>query len=181
MPAASVTAEELLARPREDRRWELQRGCLVPMSPVNFEHGRVVMQLDFLLKQHLAGGRAAGVAGTEIGFILERGPDTVRAPDVAFVRQERVPPRDARGFFVGPPDLAVEVLSPDDRQSDVQAKVDEYLSHGVSAVLVVDPAARTARVARPSAAAIDLAGDSATIGLDDVVPGFRCTLGRVFE
>jgi Uma2 family endonuclease len=179
MPASAITAEEL-ARSSGDRRCELVRGRLVPMSPVGFEHGRVVMRFGFLLMQHLT-EHSTGVVGTEIGFILERHPDTVRAPDVAFVRHERLPGRDARGFFLGAPDLAVEVLSPDDREPDVQAKVAEYLSHGVGTVVVIDPMRRSVQVMRPDTAPLLVLDHEASIDLSAVVPGFRCSLGSVFD
>jgi Uma2 family endonuclease len=177
--AQHVTAEELLARPRDDRRWELVRGQLVRMSPVNFEHGRVVIRVAVRLDRYVERQRI-GVVVTEVGFVLETSPDTVRAPDVAFVRQDRVPVRDARGFFVGAPDLAIEVLSPDDRQADVDAKVAEYLAHGVVVVGVVDPVAQTASIFRRHAPVVELTQAEQVLDLSDVVPGFRCALSELF-
>src|SRR5262245_17910253 len=105
-----VTAEELARLPEDGCRYELVEGRLVRMSPVSFDHGRVVLRIGFLLSRHLE-QRPAGVIGTEIGFELASNPDTVRGPDIAFVRNERVPPTGSRGFVKGPPDLAIEVLS----------------------------------------------------------------------
>ena len=134
-----VTAEELARLPDDGYRYELVEGRLVRMSPVNFDHGRIVMRIGFLLSSHLK-QHPVGVVGAEIGFKLAANPDTVRGPDIAFVRSERVPsPTGRRGFFKGPPDVAIEVLSPDDRTSEVHAKTEEYLAKGVLLVLVVDP------------------------------------------
>ena len=88
-----VTAEELERRP--DLRCELVEGRLVEISPVNLDHGRLVLQLGALLNAHLR-GRSLGIVGAEIGFKLASDPDTVRGPDIAFVRQERVPGRDPK-------------------------------------------------------------------------------------
>src|SRR5690349_7265443 len=106
-----VTAEELERHPR-DYRYELVDGRIVRMSPVGFEHGQVVARLLFLLQQHLR-REPSGVVLTEVGFKLASQPDTVRGPDIAFVRRDRVPSPTPKGFFNGRPDLAVEVRSPD--------------------------------------------------------------------
>jgi Uma2 family endonuclease len=180
MPAEQlVTAHELLARPRDDRRWELVRGRLVRMSPVNFEHGRRVMHLGFLLLRHMQ-REPSGVVVAKVGFVLEQKPDTVRAPDIAFVRQDRVPARDARGFFVGAPELAIEVLSPDDRPAETEAKVAEYLAHGVAVAVVVDPVAQTVSVSRRDAQPQRLTQAEQVLDLSDVIPGFHCSLKELF-
>jgi Uma2 family endonuclease len=92
-----------------------------------------------------------------------------------------MPPRDERGFFVGAPDLAIEVLSPEDRRAEIGAKVEEYLIHGVATVVVVDPIARAVAVHRPAAERLDLRESTQILNLDDVLPGFRCTLADVFD
>ena len=130
--ARLVTAEELERFPDDDSRCELVAGRVIRMTPVGFQHGKVVARLMFLLSQHLD-GRNLGVVLTEVGFKLAAGPDTVRAPDVAVIRQHRIPSPEPKGFWNGPPDLAVEVLSPDDRSGDVREKVEEYLACGVQA------------------------------------------------
>lgn len=175
-----VTAEELEKFPQDDYRYELVEGRVTRMSPVGFQHGRTVAQFIFLLQRHLH-GRDLGVVLTEVGFKLASNPDTVRAPDVAFIRQDRIPSPDPRGFWVGPPDLAVEVLSPDDRPSEVREKVEEYLRQGVPLALVIDPDEKTVAIARPSISSITLRKDDELLDLGDVVPGFRCRLREIFE
>jgi Uma2 family endonuclease len=176
-----VTAEDLEALPRERRRrCELVEGRLVRMSPVRYEHGRLVVQLLVRLARHVE-ERGLGVVLTEVGFKLAADPDTVRAPDVAFVRRERVPPSTPRGFLAEPPDLVVEVLSPEERPRDVRAKVDEYLTRAVTVVVVIDPSRRTATVCRRLLPPITLRQEDDVVELDDVIPDFRCTLREIFE
>jgi Uma2 family endonuclease len=111
---------------------------------------------------------------------LARNPDTVRAPDLAFLKQERIRTTDPHGFWTGAPDLAVEVLSPDDRPSKIRPKVDEYFAKGVPAVLVIDPDARSVEIHRPSTAPIRLA-ETDTLDLGDALPGFRCGVAEIFQ
>lgn len=174
-----VTAVEL-AQMGEDTRYELVRGQLVAMSPVDYGHGASVVELIFLLRGYLADHPLGGIV-TEVGFVLESNPDTVRAPDIAFVRTGRVPALKGPGFSQGCPDLAIEVLSPDDRAGEIAAKVDQYLSAGVSVVIVMDPRKKSAIIHRPSAPPVILGGDDAVLEIDDVLPGFRCTLGEIFK
>jgi Uma2 family endonuclease len=175
-----VTAEELEGLPEDDCRCELVAGRVIPMTPVGFEHGRVVVRLMMLLARHLERDDL-GVVVTEVGFKLAANPDTVRAPDVAMVRRHRIPSPAPRGFWHGPPDLAVEVRSPDDRPAGIREKVDEYLACGVPMVVVVDPETRTATVYRTSLPAVRLSGDDAWLDLHDVIAGFRCRLHQIFE
>jgi Uma2 family endonuclease len=178
-PARLVTAEELERFPNDDRRYELVNGRLIPMSPVSYLHGRTVVRFASLLERHVRAGRLGEVV-TEVGFKLRSKPDTVRAPDVAFIRRERIPAVDPRGFWNGPPDLAVEVLSPDDTPSEIRAKTHEYVSRGVDLVVVVDPAERTVSVTGGKASAVISRGDD-EIDLGSVVPGFRCRVREIFE
>ncbi len=178
--ARLVTAEELEHYPDDDYRYELVEGRLLRVSPVGFEHGRVVVQVVSLLHRHLY-GKGIGAALTEVGFKLASNPDTVRAPDIAFVRQARIAKSTPRGFLHGPPDLVIEVLSPDDRPSEVEAKVVEYLACGAPLVLVIDPDARTVVCHRRSAAPVTFRDERDVIDLDDVVPGFRCEVREIFE
>jgi len=175
-----VTADELERFPPDDHRYELVDGRIIPMSPVSFQHGKVVLQLGFLLSRYLQ-SRPVGVVVTEVGFTLAFGPDTVRAPDIAFIRNDRVPSPNARGFVTGPPDLAIEVLSPDDRPADVRAKVDEYLARGVALVVVIDPDQKTVRTHGPSAPPATLRAGEDRLDLSNVIPGFSCSLREIFE
>jgi Uma2 family endonuclease len=175
-----VTAEELERMPDDDFRYELVQGRIVRMSPVGGVHGGLTAGFIALLVQHVKAARIGAVA-TELGFILARNPDTVRAPDVAFINRERIPAGGLpKGFWIGAPDLAVEVLSPDDRLSDVLTKVDEYLTYGTGLVLVVDPDEQTVSAHRRALPPLTFGLDD-TLDLDDVVPGFSCRVREIFQ
>jgi len=174
-----VTAQELLRFPRDDRRYELVAGRLIRMSPVGSPHGATVVRLIVLIDGHVREKRL-GQVFTEVGFTLATNPDTVRAPDVAFIRRERIPSPLPPGFWQGAPDLAVEVLSPEDRPSEVRGKVDEYLLHGVELVAVVDPDRATVQLSRAGQATVTL-GKGDELDLGRVVPGFRCQVCEIFE
>jgi Uma2 family endonuclease len=174
-----VTAEELERFPEDDYRYELVEGRVIRMSPVGYQHGRIAMRFGALLDHHVR-SRNLGVVLIEVGFTLRSNPDTVRGPDVAFIRRERIPTPDPRGFWKGPPDLAVEVLSPDDRPSDVRTRVEEYLMAGVPLVLVVDGDEKTVTVYRSSTAPTTLPSDD-ILDIGDVVSGFCCTVRDIFE
>ena len=174
-----VTAEELEKFPDDDCRYELAEGRVIRMSPVGFEHGLIVSRVMAFLSGALGVSRP-GVAVPEVGFVLATGPDTVRAPDIAFIRRERMPPRDTRGFVRGAPDLAIEVLSPDDRPGEVREKVHDYLSHDVPCVLVIDPHDQTVTMYRPSKPAqVFRVGDS--VDVSDILSGFSLAVAAIFE
>ena len=173
-----MTADELFMTPLPNKRTELVRGVLVVREPAGFRHGVVSAALTRLLGAHVATRGLGLVVAAETGFTLARDPDTVRAPDVAFVRQERLPDPDARGYAALAPDLVVEVLSPDDRPGEILAKVGEWLTAGSRLVWVVDPARRVARVYRPDGSE-SLLAESDSLEGEDVVPGFSCRLGEI--
>lgn len=172
--ARLVTADELERMPEDDFRYELVRGRLIRMSPVAPPHGRVTAVLTARLWNHVT-EHGLGEVWNEVGFRLAHDPDTVRAPDVAFVSANRLPQPDARGFYRGAPDVAFEVLSPDDRQSDVRDKVRDYLAIGTQVVVVIDPRKQRAAVHQPeSPSAILTIND--TLDLHPVIPDWRVKL-----
>src|SRR4051812_26305530 len=120
-----VTAEELLALPTGmGKRYELVAGELRVMSPSGWRHGQIVSNLHSLLGPHIRAKRLGLSFGAETGFRLARDPDTVRAPDFAFISNERLPSKaPTEAFWPGAPDLAVEVLSPSDRTGEVDEKI----------------------------------------------------------
>jgi Uma2 family endonuclease len=174
-----TTAKQLLAA-GDIGRCELVRGELIMMSPAGSEHGWIVtnftVPLGMFVKQHSLGR----VFGAETGFCIGHDPDTVRAPDVAFVTTGRIGGKLARGFFPGPPDLAVEVLSPDDRAGEVLAKVQDWLDAGCLAVWVADPRTRTVTVYR-SRSQIVVLGESETLSGGDLLPGFSLPVSELFQ
>jgi Uma2 family endonuclease len=174
---APLRAEDLYDLPDGGRRYELVRGELREVPPASFRHGRVCMRVGKRIDDFVEERRLGVVVVNDTGFILERDPDTVRGPDVAFVAAQRVP-IDETGFAELAPDLVVEVVSPNDRASEVSEKARQYLDAGVRLVWVVDPRSRTATVHRPDGGTV-LIGDAALDG-EDVLPGFRLPLPDLF-
>lgn len=170
-----MTAEELLYLSLPDKRTELVRGRLIVREPAGSRHGAVANLLAYRLTAHVETPRAGRVYAAETGFTLARHPDTVRAPDVAFVCAARLPASEPAGFFDGAPDLAVEVLSIDDRPEDVLQKVADWLTAGARLVWVVDTERGGARVYRADGTETLLGADG-TLSGEDVLPGFVCPL-----
>jgi Uma2 family endonuclease len=131
--------------------------------------------------EHVERHRLGVVFGADTGFKLAHDPDTVRAPDVAFISRARIPASGIPTFYwSGPPDLAVEVRSPTDVRSEIAEKIAEYLQFGVRQVWFVDPAARRVTIHRPNAAPESF-GEAETLDGGDVLPGFRYQLSRLFD
>lgn len=174
------TASELYAMPDDGFRYELVKGELRKMSPSGSEHGAIIINISVLLAQHVRSEKLGVCFGAETGFKIASDPDTVRAPDVAFVRRERVPESGIpKKFWPGAPDLAVEVLSPGDTYSEVNEKVEDWLGAGARAVWIVDPRRRAVSIYRSMTDATSLSeGDELDGG--DVVPGFRCKVSEIF-
>ena len=176
----TTTANELLAMPKDGIRRELVAGEIREMTPAGHRHGRTAMRLSTPLHQHVAANGLGEVYAAETGFRLATDPDTVRAPDVAFVRRERVEEaEDTESYFPGAPDLAIEVISPTDRYSDVVAKVGDYLDAGTLLVVLVDPQNLTVSVFHPGGLREDLTAYDAIDG-GDVVPGWTLPVRDVF-
>lgn len=174
-----LTIEEFERLPGEECRRELVRGIVVREPPAGFDHGRRASRIDHHLRRYVEEHGLGEVCGVETGFILSTDPPTVRAPDAAFVAAERIPPGGVKGFFPGPPDLAVEIVSPSDTASDIQAKVFDYLDAGARLVWVVYPETRMVAVQRTRAEARFLTGADALDG-GDLLPGFRLEVARLF-
>jgi Uma2 family endonuclease len=175
-----LTGDELWKMVADGSRYELSRGELVPMTPVGIRHAAVVSKVNRLLGDYVE-KHGLGMAGPEGGFYLRRDPDTLRAPDVAFISTERL--REVGGipekFADFPPDLAVEVLSPEDTSSEVLKKVQEYLVGGVPLVWILDPATKTVTVYRSLDDVHVLIADQDLDG-GAVIPGFRVKVANFF-
>ncbi len=175
-----VTAEELLRMADDGFRYELVRGELRRMTPAGNVHGRVAMNIGTALNNHVKAHDLGTVYAAETGFRLATDPDTVRAPDVAFVSRERVEAvGEVEGYWPGAPDLAVEVVSPDDSHVEVEEKVFDWLDAGTKMVLAVSPRRRSVTLYRSQSDITILTGTDVLDG-GDVVPGFQLTLREIF-
>jgi Uma2 family endonuclease len=175
-----MTAEELLRLPDDWQRHELIAGELRTMAPTGGEHGGIVMTLGASLYNYVRSHGLGHVLAGEPGFLLARNPDTVRAPDVAFISHARLGGADlAAGYQPGAPDLAAEVVSPNDRPASVAEKVATWLRYGARMVVVLDPGRRTVAVHRPDSEVRSLTEDDTLDGAD-VVPGWSVPVGDLF-
>jgi len=171
-----MTAEELMHLEGPNRH-ELVKGELLTMPPPNFEHGCVVANLTSLLHQHVKTNKLGNVCA-EAGYRLESDPDTVLGPDASFVSRERTDNNDPHAYYPGPPDLAVEVLSPSDRRARVEWKTDLWLSLGAKSVWLVNPKRRTVEIVRATGERTLFHETDELV--DDTVPGFRVKVSEIF-
>lgn len=174
------TIQDVLALPDDAQRYELVRGELRRTSPAGRKHGRLIMNISTPLDQFVREHELGVVYAAETGFILENNPDTLRAPDIAFVRQEclAVLPEE-EGFFAGPPDLAIEFISPNDRYTEVDEKVRDYLHSGTRMVVVVNPRKETVTVYR-SRNDIKLLTREDVLEGGDLLPGWFLPVSAIF-
>jgi len=177
--AIAFSAEELWSLPDDGMRHELVEGQLRTMTPAGAEHGRVTFTASVLLGVHVRTSGSGVAFGAETGFVLAHHPDTVRAPDAAFVTRARAESvgRTVK-FWPEPPDFAIEVVSPGDSFSEVEAKALSWIAAGTIAVLVLDPARCSAIVYRAG-------GDvrvftDGELDLSDAVPGWRVAVADFF-
>ena len=177
---AAVTAAELLAMPEDGYRYELVRGELRKMAPAGAEHGELAGNVTTSLGPYVKAHNLGKVYVNDTGFWIGSDPDHVRAPDIAFVRQERVAATGRRtGYWPGAPDLAVEVISPNDRYTEVEEKVADWLAAGVQLVVLVNPRNRTVTCRRPGQSPVILT-EADTLEGGDVVPGWQMAVGDIF-
>jgi Uma2 family endonuclease len=176
-----MTAEQLLAMPDDGNRYELIDGKLLMMSPSGNVHGETAANITALLWNHVRHHRLGKVFAAETGFLLARNPDKVRAPDVAFVANDSLPDSDpGPSYLAQAPDLAVEVVSPNDTSTQVETKAQMWIESGTAMVLVVDPATRTVRVYRTKDS-IDLLISADELDASDVVAGWKPVVGEFFS
>ena len=173
-----MTAEELFWLPDDGLRHELIKGELLTMSPTGAEHGAVTVNLSFLLAQYVRPLKLGRLFAGDTGFKLESDPDTVLAPDVAFISSQRAGELSKR-YHEGAPDLVVEVLSPGDRKGKVEEKTARWLALGALAVWLVNPQTRTVDV-RHANGEKKLLTESDELTGDDIIPGFRVCVAEIF-
>ncbi len=174
-----MTADELLRLPDDGQRHELVAGELRTMPPSGEEHGAVAMTLGADLGHYVRVHGLGRVLGAGTGFLLTIDPDTVRAPDVAFISRGRATTHPVPDYWPGAPDLVVEVVAASDLYTDVEEKVAMWLEHGTQMVIVVNPCGRTVMVHRSPTQARWLTIKDALDG-EDVVPGWTMPVRDLF-
>lgn len=175
-----MTAEQLERVDIPGKSTELIRGRLIVNEPPGTYHGQISARLLLRLGAWVETHQLGEVFGQDTGFRIASNPDTVRAPDVAFVASDRLSLVRRRGYAAFAPDLVAEVQSPDDRPGEVVAKIGDWLIAGVKLAWVIDPERRAAHVHRPdgSLSLIDI--DGALDG-ESLLPGFCCSLKDLFR
>lgn len=178
--APRLTAEQLASLPDAGQRLELVEGVLHHMAPAGFRHGRIAAKLLRRIGDYAERHGLGETLTAETGFLIRQQPDTVRAADVAYLSRDRLLPfADHPGYLPLAPDLVAEVVSPHDRWSDVEAKVQDWLQAGVDVVLVVDPQTATIHTYRPHCA-IEVHA-SGHLDLGDLMPGLRLDIAELFN
>jgi Uma2 family endonuclease len=175
-----ISADALFDMPDDGVRRELVRGEIRTMTPTGALHGVIVARITVLIGQYVDAHHLGCVLGAETRFTLTTAPDTVRAPDVGFVRSERIPAGGPpEKYWPGAPDLAVEVLSPDDRIYEVDDKVDDWLRAGARVVWIVNPRRRTVTEYRSDRPPLTLQQTDRLEG-GDLLPGFTRPVATLF-
>lgn len=175
-----LTAEDLWKQADDGYRYELVKGIIRRMPLTGFEHGILSSKISGNLDKHIKKHQLGYVCSAGTGFKISQAPDTVRAPDAAFVCQAAIDQQGIpKGYWEGAPDLAVEVISPSDTYTEVDEKVDEWLIAGCAMVWVVNPRRETVEVYRSPEDITVLRGDDILDG-GDVIEGFQCRVQDLF-
>ncbi len=175
-----MTAVQLLDMADDGYRHELVRGELRTMPPAGNVHGAVANVLAWSLTNCVMANDLGIVYAAETGFLLASDPDTVRAPDAAFTSWARIDEMgEVEGYWPGAPDLVVEVVSPNDRYSEVNEKVADWLGAGAQMVVVVDYRRREVAVHRHASDIVTLT-DGDTLEGSEVVPGWKMPVSDMF-
>lgn len=175
-----MTAEEILVLDLPGKSTELVRGRLLVREPPSTYHGRLAARLLYRLGQHVYEQDLGELCGQNTGFHLFTNPDTVRAPDVAFIRKDRLGGIHGRGYAQLAPDLAVVIRSSGERAGEQLAKVGDLLEAGTPLVWVIDPERREAHVYRADGS-VAIVGEHDTLEGEEVLPGWRCDLAEVWR
>jgi|ERR1043165_2631493 Uma2 family endonuclease len=178
--AKTWTEEELLALPKDNGKYELVDGELVRMAPSGYEHSDVCIELGVRLRPFARTNKLGRVLEGQAGFWMKSG--NLRAPDLSFVSKdrERKLERLPTGFFNGAPDLAVEVLSPSDRMTDLMKRIVDYFESGAKLAWVINPKTKTVSIYR-SPTAVRVLGETDVLTGEDVVPGFTIRIRELFD
>jgi Uma2 family endonuclease len=178
--AEIMTAAQLERIAIPGKSTELVRGRLVVLDPPGTYHGKLAARLLVRVGSFVESHQLGEVFGQDTGFKIASNPDTVRAPDLAFLGHERLARVARRGYAPVAPDLVAEILSSDDRPGEVRAKISEWLNAGTRLAWEIDPDRRIARVYRADGSVTVVDADGTLEG-DAVLPGFTCRLGDLLD
>lgn len=177
--AEPVTVEQLWRLSTQETKYELINGELVEMSLPGGMHGSISVEIASLLRNFIK-AKGKGIVMVETGYRLAANPDTVRSPDISFLAAHKIPAGGIpEGYIDGPPDLAVEVVSPNDTAAKIQEKVQDYLAHGVQLVWVIYPQQRQVVAHYPNGTAKTLQAAD-TLSGETVLAEFSCQVGDIF-
>lgn len=177
-----ITAEEFAAMPSKDKPCELVRGEIVEMNQPIPLHGYVCLNVGAILREFVKKSDLGRVFGNDAGVITERDPDTVRGPDVWYASYDKVPRgKLPKNYLDCVPDIAIEVLSPDDRWSRVLGKIAEFLCAGVPVVCVLDPDDETAESFHSDHSKDRKLSAGEELTFPEILPGFSVRVGQLFE
>ena len=180
-PTALVTADDLLELSGNGFHGELIRGVLCETMAPGIDHAQIVAEFSRELGNFVKPRRLGRVVAGDPGVKVERDPDTVRAPDVAFISARQMPLEQRnRKYSEQIPELAVEVKSPSDSRQQVNDKAEMWLRHGVRLVWVAFPDERMVESHHAERGVVLYREDDELDGMD-VLPGFRCAVGPLFE
>ncbi|HEX8198417.1 MAG TPA: Uma2 family endonuclease [Pyrinomonadaceae bacterium] len=175
-----MTADELLVLPNSRYGYELVRGKLKKYMPGGNLHGIIIGRLARLISNYVHDNNLGETPAAETGYKIFFDPDTVRAPDISFISKEKLMRIGiTEKFFPAAPDLAVEVVSPNDREKDIQGKIADYLIADVPLIWIVRPKNQTITVYRPDQEPQVLSRSNNLDG-GNALPGFSCSLEQIF-
>jgi Uma2 family endonuclease len=175
------TAEQLAQLPDDGNRYELIDGVLSMMPPAGGCHGRIAAKICMLLTRHVSDNRLGATFAAETGFLINMNPDTVRAPDAAFVCQQKMDQLDDdSGYLPFAPELAVEVISPSDSFAAVEQKSFSWLDAGTQLVLIVEPESETVHAYR-SRTNMVVFQRGEPVDATDVVAGWTWDVNDLFD
>jgi Uma2 family endonuclease len=173
---------EILTSLGEDAIVEVVGGELIEMTPAGARHGRITVNLVYALESAARAGNLGHVFSDQTAYVLRGTPDdiqTMRLPDVSFIRAERLPDQTPEGYWFLAPDLAVEVISPTERAAYTQVKLKDYFDAGTREVWVVYPDTRQVVVHWADGSRVYSADD--TLTRPELLPGFEVKIAELFE
>jgi Uma2 family endonuclease len=175
-----LTAEQLFGLPEDGRRYELLDGVLVEMAPPGGEHSGIASAVNFHLRTFIEARQLDYLVGSEVGVVLQRNPDRVRAPDVYAIARNRLPGRRLpKAYLEVVPDLIVEVISPHDRAAELEEKLEDWLRAGARLVWVVYPRTRSI-LAHHGLSDVRVFREGDLLDAEPVLPDFACSVERLF-